>query len=56
MRKIGFDELYVVVEDGWVLYSECLYDKETALNLADEHGREIMTLEEWLWYIGVISN
>ena len=56
MKRIGFHEMYVVIQDGWILYSECLYDKETALSLADEHGLEIMTIEEWLWEIGVISN
>ena len=51
--KIGFDELYVVLERASM--SECLYDHDAAIERAKECDGKVMTLESWLYDIGVFT-
>lgn len=53
--KKSFNELYLVVDAGWIPHTYELYDKQTALELADELGLEIESLDNWLTYLGVIA-
>ena len=50
-KGFDFSELYVVVEDWGILWAECLYDRITATEIAERHGHEVRSLEEWLFFL-----